>query len=139
MTVRTCAQCGTSLAGRSSRAIVCSSTCRARRAEGAPAREPAKATLPDASSSEAGYTFEATYFELKAAGRERSALGVASLALATRVDNGAQETGAAFAALVRELRATLTSALADAEAAGDGVDDLRKAREAKLARARGTA
>ena len=75
--------------------------------------------------------------ELDAAHRTESALGMAALALAERVDRGLMETGSAFAALVREMRATLAEALKDAERAGDGVDEIRERRERKMARARG--
>lgn len=81
----------------------------------------------------------ATLAELKAAGRERSALGRAAQALATRIDRAegdliGEETGSATASLVRELRATLEAALEGAQRAADGLDDLTAQREKRRSR-----
>ena len=133
MPSRVCEQCGRGIDGKSSRARFCSSTCRARRAEGA---EPVHVDAPRPHRT-TGRQVAAVTAELEAAGRSSSALGVAALVLAERVDGGSQETGAAFAALVKALRETLTAALAEAEASGDGVDEIRQRRERKMARAGG--
>jgi hypothetical protein len=63
----------------------------------------------------------ATRAELEAADRLGSAFGQAALALAVRVESG-RDTGAAVAALTRELRASLDAALANARAAGSPLD-----------------
>ena len=132
---RTCAQCGKSFEARSSRAKFCSSTCRARKSEGHPSREPStgSAEQPPAGQEASVRTV------LEAAGRESHPLGIASLVLARRIDASAQETPQALAALVRELRATLVDALDGAGQAADTVDEVGARRDAKLASVGGVA
>jgi hypothetical protein len=61
-----------------------------------------------------------------------STAGQAALALARRIDDGA-ESSAGLAALSRELRAALAEALSRVESQGDALDDLRARREARRA------
>jgi hypothetical protein len=68
--------------------------------------------------------------ELQAAGRLDSSAGQAAVALARRIDDGA-ESSAGLAALTREMRAAMAEALARAEASGDALDELRARREAR--------
>ena len=133
---RTCAQCGKSFEARSSRAKFCSSTCRARKSEGRPSRDPASGSTQQ--SAPAGQE-SAVRASLEAAGRESHPLGIASLVLARRIDASAQETPQALAALVRELRATLVDALDGAGQAADTVDEVGARRDAKLASVGGVA
>lgn len=70
--------------------------------------------------------------ELVAAGRDGSAAGQVALALAGLIDSRG-ESGAAVAALARQLSASLAEALRDAESGGDAVDDLAARREARRA------
>jgi hypothetical protein len=70
--------------------------------------------------------------ELTAAGRLESSAGQAAIALATRIDEGA-ESSAGLAALTRELRAAMAEALANVTEAGDALDELRARREARRA------
>lgn len=90
----------------------------------------------DASGTDSalGSTVEAVRAELVAAGRADSYLGRAALALAYRVDTSTAVMG--FAALVKELRATMDAATGDVTSAGDPVDELR-ARRDRILRAGG--
>lgn len=94
---------------RNSRKRFCSTTCRtsAHKAGGVPV-----VTVPFRSerAESAGAVTKSVRTELAAAGREDSALGAAALLIAARIDANA-EPGAAMAALLRELRATMAEAL----------------------------
>lgn len=79
-----------------------------------------------------GPLVSATRLSLQAVDREATPHGQAALALAARVDAG-HEHGSAVAALVRELRATLTEAMAGVRAVDDVVDELRARRERRRA------
>jgi len=68
--------------------------------------------------------------ELESARRLASADGQAALTLASAIAGGGQ-TGSGLAALVRELRATLTAATAGAGVVDDPVDELRARRLAR--------
>lgn len=68
--------------------------------------------------------------ELEAAERDATALGAQALALAARIDTGA-DTGSAIAALSKELRAVMDSALAGAAKAADKLDELSERRKRK--------
>lgn len=69
--------------------------------------------------------------ELRAVDREQTAAGQLVLALARRIDTADEESGASLAALAKELRASLTVAMAGAEQAADPIDELRKQRDLK--------
>lgn len=75
-------------------------------------------------------TFDACQAALLAAGRVDSYLGAAALALAEQVDRSGLPT-AGYAALVKELRATMTAALQDTHRAPDQLDELRARRDSK--------
>ena len=69
--------------------------------------------------------------ELEAVGRAETLAGGVVLALARRIDQaGPDDTGSGFAALTKELRASLAAAVAGAETA-DEVDKVRRQREEK--------
>ena len=68
--------------------------------------------------------------ELTAAGRLDSSAGQAAVALARRIDDGA-ESSSGLASLTREMRAAMAEALSRVEASGDALDELRARREAR--------
>lgn len=68
--------------------------------------------------------------ELDAAGRLVSVPGVQAVLLASRME-GLMETGAAVAALSKELSRVMGEALGAASAVADPVDELRRLRDAK--------
>lgn len=74
---------------------------------------------------------KATYAELERAGRLESPLGQQALVLAARVD-AATDSGAALAAVAKELRTTLAEVLRQAPGVADPVDELRARRERRL-------
>jgi hypothetical protein len=69
--------------------------------------------------------------KLEAAGRSETYLGAAALALADRIDQSTAVMG--FAALVKELRATMDAALDGVQQAADPLDELKRRRDAKRA------
>lgn len=101
-----CAACGKVFeAARKSRQF-CSDACRKRASRGnviAIARQPKRQAAPSRGSVQV-----ATRTQLDEMGFSESPLGSLALALAERIDVG-NETGAATAALARELRATMES------------------------------
>jgi endogenous inhibitor of DNA gyrase (YacG/DUF329 family) len=136
----TCARCAQPFSTSSRRARFCSPKCRTAatraRAKGEPEMlavpaKPKKVRKPKASDSPIG-TLGAVRTELTEAGRLDSSAGQAALALAHRIDEGA-ESSAGLAALTRELRAAMTEALANVTQAGDALDELRARREARRA------
>lgn len=138
----TCARCAQTFSTSSRRARFCSPKCRTQatraRAKGEtetmaiPAKSKPKRTRkpaapePDAPVGALG----AVLAELRAAGRLDSSAGQAAVALARRIDDGA-ESSAGLAALTREMRAAMAEALSRAEATGDALDELRARREAR--------
>lgn len=86
---------------------------------------------PQEAHDEDGMLASAVRAELEGAGRADSVLGHQALHLAGMLDAGGQ-LGSAAAALHKELRATMTAALAAAERAGP-VDELRRKRAERLA------
>jgi hypothetical protein len=74
---------------------------------------------------------EALRAELDRAGQADSVLGRAALGLAQRIDASVVDTGSSYAALQRELRATL-EVLAGQLQPASAVDELRARREARL-------
>ncbi|WP_298993229.1 hypothetical protein [uncultured Pseudokineococcus sp.] len=134
---RACDRCGTVYTYKRSTSRYCGSSCRA--------LGPATATvttLPGTreapSPARTGTaTYDAAHAELTAAGRAETLLGVALLALAARIDNSRAETGSSLATLTKQLEATRAAALADADAAADPVDELRRIRQEKARAAAG--
>lgn len=126
--VRSCPVCGKSFVAQRATAKYCSSSCRGRayaeRAAAAPA-VPAAALVPAPDGLAA-----AVRAQLDAAGRAGSPLGMQAVTLAARVESP-HETGAAVAALSRELRTVLDVALAGVAVAADPVDELRVLRDRK--------
>ena len=135
----TCARCGSDFETRRRSARWCSDRCRqagarARKAgkpETVKAPKPRKPRTDPAVEVDHGVT-GAVIRELQAAGRADSSAGRAAIALARRVDDGA-ESSAGLAALTRELSARMLEALAEVESTGDSLDELRARREARRA------
>jgi len=70
---------------------------------------------------------EAVRAELEAAGRADTYLGRAAAALAVRIDESTAVMG--FAALVKELRATMQAATEGVVVQADPIDELRERRD----------
>lgn len=137
---RTCDACGADFDARSPRARFCSDKCRSRaryrrevlgqpEAVAAPKPKRTRKSKAEPEPIPTG-TLGAVVAELQAAGRLDSSAGQAAVALARRIDDGA-ESSAGLAALTREMRAAMAEALARAEASGDALDELRARREAR--------
>lgn len=134
---RNCVVCGKEFEAKRSTARYCGSGCRVR-ASRMPKTHPTRpAPIPPPPPPPADDLYEslgvltATTAALEAAGRLESPAGQAAVALATRIDSPTFETGAAFAALVRQHGATLAIALDGAKRAADALDELRERRERK--------
>ena len=135
---KTCAMCPAEFEAKRPAAKYCSERCkkRAQRQPGgteAKTRKPAPSVQSPMECPAGSPLVEATLAELRRAGRDESASGVAAVALATRIDASmfSAETGAGVAAMVREHRAALADAVKDAGKAADPLDELRSRRERK--------
>lgn len=135
----TCARCASEFDARSKRARFCSPKCRLEahqaRSKGEPELAPVAAKpkrKPRKKAEPIGGTLAAVTAELSAVGRLESSAGQAAVALARRIDEGA-ESSSGLAALTREMRAAMAEALARVEATGDALDELRARREARRA------
>lgn len=122
--MRSCRACGATLEG-DPRKRYCGDACRKRGSRGATVTDIRQEPLTVAA---------ATHAALEQAGRLDSPAGSSAMVLAAKLDRGG-DTGSAVAALVRELRATMVDALANAEVAEDPVDELRRKREERQSRA----
>lgn len=122
--LRKCDTCGREYGAKTARSRFCSDVCRVRKFRGAapaPGVECAASPLVSAARR-----------ELEAAGRLDTVLGQQVLLLAARLSG--TDTGAAVAALSRELRATMAEALRGVRRGADPVDDLRGRRDRKRGR-----
>lgn len=128
---RACAWCGHTFEAKRPTAKFCSSNCRAKSSNASKrAPRPAPAEVPPVPLPVASGLVAAVRAELEAAERDATALGAQALALAARIDTGA-DTGSAIAALSKELRAVMDSALAGAAKAADKLDELSERRKRK--------
>lgn len=115
---RPCDVCGTPYEAKRPSSKFCSGTCRKRAQRGASTETPrTPAPMPlaapfGAQSDELGPVEAALVRQLTDVERHQSVLGQAALALARRVDIG-RDTGAGLAALVKQLEATVSAAVAD--------------------------
>ena len=137
----TCARCAATFTPGSKRARFCTVKCRTQatraRAAGKPealpqAKPKAKRTRKPAGlqpDSPTG-TLGAVIAELTEAGRLQTSAGQAAVALASRIDAGA-ESSSGLAALTREMRAAMAEATANVAQTGDALDELRARREAR--------
>lgn len=128
--VRDCVMCGRPFQARRSTARYCSSTCRARRAQGRSPR-PVDTPAPTAGAPLVVQVRRA----LEAAGRLDTYLGQQALTLAERLAGQNGDSGAAVAALSRELRSVMREVLEGTAQATDLVDELEERRRRKTANA----
>jgi hypothetical protein len=134
----TCARCAQTFSAKSKRARFCSVKCRTQatraRAHGQPesiSPKPTRSPKSKPADSPTG-TLGAVIAELTEAGRLNTSAGQAAVALASRIDAGA-ESSSGLAALTREMRAAMAEATANVAQAGDALDELRAKREARRA------
>ena len=124
---RSCEVCGTAYESSRPSARFCGTNCRTRahRDPGA-VRRPSALAVPS-EGGPVGLMVVAVRAELAAAGRDGSYLGAVALTLADRMDGSKSIMG--YAAMARELRATMDQALAGVKVAADPVDELRLRRD----------
>lgn len=139
MIERTCDHCGATYQAKTARSRFCRDVCRAMAGKRAQrdavvaeiavhrAAPPQEAAEPRPAVR---LVADAVRADLERADRLGTVAGAAALAMAARIDAQA-ETGAAVAALVRQLHATMAEATKDATAAVDPLDELRAKREAR--------
>jgi len=127
---RDCASCGLQYVTRRASSRFCGGTCqkRAERAREAGMRLPA-ANLDDLGAAPS-LLVEAVSRELDEVGRLSSVGGQMAVLLAQRIASR-RETGAATAALAKQLSATMTWALGGVAKAADPLDEIRARRDAK--------
>lgn len=127
---RDCASCGLQYVTRRASSRFCGGTCqkRAERARAAGMRLTA-ANLDDLGAPPS-QLLEAVVRELEAVGRLESVAGQAAVVLAERIGSR-RETGAATAALAKQLNATITWALGGVAKAADPLDEIRARRDRK--------
>ena len=89
-------------------------------------RRPSALAVPS-EGGPVGLMVVAVRAELAAAGRDGSYLGAVALTLADRMDGSKSIMG--YAAMAKELRATMDQALAGVRVAADPVDELRLRRD----------
>jgi hypothetical protein len=133
LTMRTCEQCGKSF--EAPRARYCSSTCRANKSRGAIPATAADPVFTGVGTTNPIGIVAAVAAELAAAGRLSTSLGQQALRLAVRLETSKVDTGAGLAALSKELRVVMATALADNAPAQDQIDEMAAKRDAKLERA----
>lgn len=137
---KTCASCGKFFEAKRSTARFCGERCkkRAQRGTGGNGTVVALGVVPAPPAAVEpprergpGPLESAARAELEAVGRAETLAGGVVLALARRIDQaGPDDTGSGFAALTKELRASLAAAVAGAEQS-DEVDQVRRQREEK--------
>ena len=126
MPARTCDYCGTAYQAKRSTSRYCTDTCRTKAAQ----LRAGTRVLPAAPVVVESGVLPAVRAELARLGLTDSVAGAAALSLAGRID-AQSEPGAAMAAMVRELRATMAEASAGATVELDVLDELRARREAR--------
>lgn len=128
---RSCAACGGSLDGMSSRAKYCSSTCRSRACEGRVIPLAQTGVVPVADETEAAIV-TATRDALREAGRESTPLGLATIELALALGSVMTPAGA-LAGLARQFELTYAAATrgAGATSAPNALRDELAARRAQ--------
>ena len=123
MTSRCCDACGASYPAVRPSSRFCSSRCRTRAH-----RHPLAVLSPVSAVPVRSVVRAAVRSDLAAAGRDASYLGSIALGLASQID--ASIGGMGVAALVKELKATMTAALAaEFSAPADPLDELRARRD----------
>ena len=127
---RECDFCGCAYTARRATSRFCGDTCGKRAQRARAAGTPLRASTPDDREASPSGLERAVTRELEAAGRLQSVAGQVALELAYRVASP-HETGAAVAALARQLGATMTAALAGVAPAADPLDEIRARRDLK--------
>jgi len=127
---RECESCGRSYTARRASSRFCGDTCGKRSQRARAAGIPLRATTTGDHPAPPSELERATVAELDAVGRLESVAGQIALELAYRVASG-YESGAAVAALVKELRVTMAEALAGVAPAADPLDEIRARRDRK--------
>lgn len=138
MARKKCARKGCRRSVKSETALYCADPAceRARaRARRQKADRAARGEAPPAPPSEdsagrpAGGVFAATLVELEKAGRVNTPAGQSALALATRIDHSAEDSGSSVAQLSKQHLAALEVAMRGADERDDSIDELRARRE----------
>lgn len=127
MFTRACDACGDEYEAKRQNSRFCSGRCRKRSHRGASAK-PAEVVSLD--TYEPGDVEAATAVALAAVDLVDSVRGRAALALARRLDAG-KDTGAGMASLVKQLEATVDTALSSVQTEADPLDELRARRDSK--------
>lgn len=117
---RNCDVCGVSYEAKRPSSKFCTATCRQRHNRGVK-------PLVKASDGPDGLTVASVRAELEACGRLDGFLGAAALQLAERIDQATAVMG--FAALVKELRATMAQATDGVAREQDPIDELKVMRD----------
>ncbi len=130
---RQCDQCGRVYTARRARSRFCGGTCGKRAQRAGTAGIGPRAGVLDGEEAPPSELERAVTRELESIGRLDTVAGQVALELAYRIGSG-HETGAATAALARELGATMTIALGGvAQTAADPLDEIRARRDRKRA------
>lgn len=126
MAARLCALCGAAIAANTGRPRkYCQGCAPSQRRKGSQPLTPV-AELPE--SHQSAKVCDSVRAQLAEVGRESTPLGVVALALAEQIDAGGH-TATGYAALAKQLEATLASAMDGTKATKSGVDELRERRE----------
>lgn len=128
-----CEFCGTTFEAKRSTAKYCSNEHRVQAQRGAAKSKKTSTVVafglaprPPRGEPERGPLEAAALAELESFGRAETLAGGVVLALARRIDGaGPADTGSGFAALAKELRASMAVALAGADQESDPIDQVR--------------
>ena len=129
---RQCDVCGRVYTARRARSRFCGGTCGKRSQRAGAAGIGPRAGVLDGEEAPPSELERAVTRELEAVGRLESVAGQVALELAYRVVSP-HETGAAVAALAKQLTASLAVALGDVAPAADPLDEIRARRDRKRA------
>jgi len=131
---RECDQCGRVYTARRARSRFCGGTCGKRSQRAGPAGLGPQAAVLDGEGAPPSELEQAVARELAEAGTMQSLRGQVegqlALELAFRIGSG-RESGAATAALVKELWVAMAAALAGVAPAADPLDEIRARRDRK--------
>jgi len=127
---RECDECGHCYTARRTSSRFCGDTCGKRAQRARAAGIPPRAAFLDGQEAPPSELELVVARELEAVGRLQSVAGQVALELAYRVASP-HETGAAVAALARELSVLMTKALAGVDRAADPLDEIRARRDLK--------
>jgi len=127
---RECDSCGRSYTARRASSRFCGDTCGKRSQRARAAGLPLLAATLDDREAAPSELERVVVRELEAAGRLQSVAGQVALELAYRVASP-HETGAAVAALAKQLHLTMTEALGGVAKAADPLDEIRARRDRK--------